>query len=274
MTVSTRIPPELHEREAHFHDQWAESTNLQEIKVVEAFEAPVALENQFILRRMGPLKGKRLLDLGAGLGESSVYFALQGAEVTTCDISPKMVELAVRLGERFGVRLEGVAAAAEDLQTRCGYYDYVYIANMIHHVADRDTLFRQIHGALKVGGKFFSCDPLAYNPVINVYRQIATKVRSEDEKPLTFRDLDLARTYFVNVGHREFWIASLALFLKYYCLDRVHPNADRYWKRILKETAGDLWWWKPLCAVDQVLTRVPLLRRLAWNMVMWGEKAN
>ena len=29
----------------------------------------------------------------------------------------------------------------------------------------------------------------------------------------------------------------------------------------------------PLRAFDTVLTRVPLLRWLAWNVVMWGEKA-
>ena len=39
------------------------------------------MENQWILELMGDLRGKKLLDIGAGLGESSVYFALQGADV-------------------------------------------------------------------------------------------------------------------------------------------------------------------------------------------------
>ena len=90
--------------------------------------------------------------------------------------------------------------------------------------------------------------------------------------PLTFADVTLARRYFEDVGHREFWIASLALFLKYFLIDRVHPNQDRYWKRILRETPGSLRWWLPLQRLDHSLTRVPLLRRMAWNMVMWGRK--
>ena len=101
---------------------------------------------------------------------------------------------------------------------------------------------------------------------------MATKVRTPNEEPLTFADAALARKYFSDVAHREFWILTLALFLKYYIVDRVHPNSDRYWKRIFSETLESLWWWTPLEAVDRWLTRLPLIRRLAWNMVMWGQK--
>ena len=114
--------------------------------------------------------------------------------------------------------------------------------------------------------------PLRYNPVIELYRRMATAVRSEDEAPLSFSDLRLAGKYFTNVHHREFWLSSLVLFLKYYLIDRVHPNKDRYWKRILHETDQSLWWWLPLRAIDEQLARIPLLRWMAWNMVMWGRK--
>lgn len=261
-----------HQREADFHDQWASSTRLEDVHVRECFEAPTAVENQFILRRMGSLAGKRLLDLGAGLGESSVYFALKGAQVTTVDISPGMVATAVTLGKRFGVELKGIVGGAEELDIPGGSYDLVYVANTIHHVQNRPLLFEQIRRALKPGGRFFSIDPLAYNPAINIYRRMATQVRTPDESPLRRADLELARRYFVHVGHREFWMTSLLLFAKYYFKDRIHPNEDRYWKRILREHDATLWWWKPLRAVDAVLTRVPAVRWLAWNMVMWGER--
>jgi hypothetical protein len=91
--------------------------------------------------------------------------------------------------------------------------------------------------------------------------------------PLKIADLRLARKYFPQVQHREFWISTLLLFVKYYAHDRVHPNQDRYWKRILRETPQSLRWWTPLRAIDAALTRLPLLRWMAWNMVMWGEKS-
>jgi 2-polyprenyl-3-methyl-5-hydroxy-6-metoxy-1,4-benzoquinol methylase len=263
---------ELHRREQEFHDEWAASTALDRILVHECFEAPTALENRFILRQIGDLRGKALLDIGAGLGESSVYFALQGAIVTATDISPRMVETTIALGKRYGVEIRGIASNGEDLSLPENSFDVVYIANTIHHVQDRARLFAQIWRALKPGGRFFSFDPVAYNPVINVYRKMAHQVRTQDESPLALRDIRLARKYFPNLQHREFWIASLLLFLKYYLVDRVHPNADRYWKRILRETGRTLWWWLPLRALDSLLTRLPLARLLSWNVVMWGTK--
>src|ERR1035438_3238868 len=79
-------------RERQFHDQWALNTPLDDVPVLECFEGPVALENRFIVRQLGSLTGKKLLDVGVGLGESSVYFAKQGAEVTAVDLSPEMVD--------------------------------------------------------------------------------------------------------------------------------------------------------------------------------------
>ncbi len=269
--VSDRVL-DIHEKESQFHDGWATATDVASIDVAAAFESPAAMENRFILGLMEGLSGKRILDVGAGLGESSVYFALQGADVTYTDLSPSMADFASRLAARHGVSLATAVGPAESLPVPAGVFDVVYVANTIHHITDKPALFGQVHRALKPGGLFVSFDPLGYNPVIGVYRRMATEVRTEDEAPLTFADVTLARRYFDDVGHREFWIASLALFLKYFLVDRVHPNQDRYWKRILRETPETLRWWLPLQRLDHSLTRMPLLRRMAWNMVMWGRK--
>jgi SAM-dependent methyltransferase len=260
------------QREAAFHDEWAASTPLDEILVRECFEAPTALENQFILSRVGSVRGKKLLDVGAGLGESSVYFALLGARVTTTDISPGMVETALALARKYGVTLEGIVTTAEQLSVPAGEYDIVYAANTIHHVQNRALLFEQIKRVLKPGGMFFSWDPLAYNPVISLYRRMATEVRTEDERPLTVADVELARRYFPGLQHREFWISSLLLFVKYYVKDRIHPNEQRYWKRILRERPETLKWWLPLRSLDRGLASVPGLHWLAWNIVLWAKK--
>jgi 2-polyprenyl-3-methyl-5-hydroxy-6-metoxy-1,4-benzoquinol methylase len=262
----------LHDREATFHDAWASSTKLEDVRVKECFEAPTAVENRFILGKMGNLARKKVLDIGAGLGESSVYFALHGAQVTTTDISPLMVEKVLQLAAKYGVEMDGIVSTAESLNVPENQFDFVYIANTIHHVPDRAQLFEQIRRALKPGGWFFSYDPLAYNPVINLYRRMATEVRTPDERPLTRADLKMAKKYFTDVGHREFWMATLALFGKYYLFDRVHPNADRYWKRILAEQHAKLGWWRPLLRLDAILTRIPGLRWLSWNIVLWGQK--
>jgi len=67
----------IHAKEEAFHDEWAASTPVADVHVRECFEAPAALENRYIVRKMGSLAGKKLLDVGSGLGESSVYFAFR-----------------------------------------------------------------------------------------------------------------------------------------------------------------------------------------------------
>jgi 2-polyprenyl-3-methyl-5-hydroxy-6-metoxy-1,4-benzoquinol methylase len=262
------------DRERTFHDAWADSETAAEVAVEPAFEHLTAPENRFILGEMGELRGARVLDLGTGLGESAVYFALRGARVTATDISPQMCALAARTAASRGVTIETVATPVEQLGVEPGAYDLVYGANLLHHLADVDAALAAVHRALRPGGRCFFWDPLAYNPAIWVYRRLATAVRSEDEHPLTFAVLERFRRRFVNVRHREFWLTTLLLFVKYYAVDRVHPNESRYWKRILREDPKRLRpWFAPLQALDSVLLRLPGVRRLAWNTVIWAEKA-
>src|SRR6202166_5132775 len=113
-----------------------------------------------------------------------------------------MVETALKLGAQFGVKLQGLVSGGEALNLPEAAYDIIYIANTIHHVQDRAALFAQMQRALKPGGRFFSYDPLAYNPAINLYRRMASAVRTPDESPLSTADLDSVRKYFRHVGHR------------------------------------------------------------------------
>lgn len=268
-----RPAPDQQARERAFHDAWASSEMPDRVAVRAAFENITAPENRFVLSLMGPLTGRRVLDLGSGLGESAVYFGLQGARVTATDISPEMCALAERAGQKHGVSLETVVTSAERLDVPAESYDIAYGANLLHHVTDIEATLDAVRRALRPGGRCFFWDPLAYNPVINVYRSLATKVRTEDERPLTFSVLPLFRRRFRGVGHREFWLTTLALFLKYYLVDRLDPNETRYWKRILEEDASRIgWWFSPLQGLDRLLLRLPLVRRLAWNVVIWGEK--
>jgi len=262
---------QIHDREVLFADEWVSEIKPETIDVRAAFESITAPENRFVLKTLGSLQGKRVLDLGVGVGESSVYFALQGADVTALDISPRSIEFQHKLAERYGVTINAVIDTAESFSNSLNNFDIIYMANLVHHVVDRDKLFERVRDALIPGGQFVSWDPLVYNPILNVYRTMATRVRTVDEVPLSFRDIKTARKYFPNVQHREFWIFSLALFLKYYFLDNIHPNKDRYWKRILRESEDQLWWFKPLQSIDSILTRVPQLKKFSWNIVMWGS---
>ncbi len=262
-----------HGRERAFHDAWAAGTALEDVAVREAFEALTAPEHRFILGLAGDLRGQRVLDVGCGLGEAAIYFALQGAEVTASDLSPEMLRACQANAARLGVTVRCVAASAESLDLPAGAFDLVYAGNLIHHVVDRERFFRNVRHVLRPGGLFVAWDPLKYNPVVNVYRRIASRVRTPDERPLGRADLALARRHLPDLAFRAFWLTTMLLFLRYFLVDRKDPNQVRYWKEILKEPEERIgWWFRPLLRLDALLLRLPGLWMLGWNVVLWGRR--
>lgn len=266
---------ELLQREETFHDEWAESEDINEIDVEKLFESFISIENNYILEELGDLKGKKILDVGAGLGESSVYFAMKGAEVYYNDISPKMGEFATKLADKYGVKLHLLINPIEKLNIEDNFFDAIYCANLMHHVPVEDQEFwiKTMHSSLKDKGVLITWDPLRYNPVINVYRRMATDVRTIDEMPLGFDIVKMYKKYFSTVEHKEFWLSTLWIFLYYYFIRRYKPNKVRYWKKIYKEEKSRIgWWFIPLSKLDNFLLKLPFVRKMAWNMVIVARK--
>lgn len=266
---------ELLEREEAFHDEWALSENIDDIDVNALFESFLAVENRYVMSKLGDIKGKKILDIGAGLGESSVYFAMQGAEVYYNDISPKMGEFANKVADKYGVTLNYMIAPIEKLELHENFFDIIYCANLMHHVPkqDQDYWIKTMYNSLKKGGILVTWDPLKYNPVINVYRNMAMEVRTIDEEPVGFDILKMYKKYFPTVVHKEFWLATLWLFLHYYLIRRYKPNDVRYWKRIFKEKKSQIgWWFIPLQWLDKLLLNIPGIKGLAWNMIVVAKK--
>jgi len=273
-TSSKKITKQI-EREIVFFNDWANSEDIEETNIHQMFNSMVAMENEFILKQMKNLRGKKILDVGCGLGESAVYFALRGAKVTAVDVSPEMISFAKQLALRHKVNINFIVSAAEHLRLEPNFFDFIYCANLIHHISvgDRNLFIKKMHRILKKEGWFYSIDPLAYNPVINVYRRMANSVRSYDEKPLRFQILEDFKQTFSKTYHREFWFLTLVLFLKYFFLNRYNPNKIKYWREIYKEKPESIgWWFNGLKKVDKFLLRIPFLKRFAWNIVIYAQK--
>ena len=260
------------ERERQFHDNWAAAIDVDGIRVADYFEACTAPENRFILRQMGDIQGKRLLDLGCGAGENSVYFAKKGAHCVATDYSPGMVEVALQLADRYGVKIEGRTANAMALEFPDNTFDLVYASNLLHHIPDPETALKEMHRVLKPGGKACFWDPLKHNPVINVYRRMATEVRTEDETPLDINIVNYVKSLFSETAYDTFWIATLWIFLRFYLVEKVDPNKERYWKKIIIEQERLKPEYRRLEKLDRVLKKLPLMKRLAWNIAVVATK--
>ena len=255
--------------EEKLFDTWAKNTNPKDIDVIQTNESCTAPEMRYIVKNLGAIKGKTLLDVGSGLGEASVYFALKGARVTALDLSSEMLNTTKKLAKKYNVKVNTVQAALEYLHIpKSKKFDIIYGGNIFHHINIPLTLNKLIPH-LKTNGKLVCWEPVAYNPLINWYRKIATQVRSDDERPIQMADIALFKTYFNKVHIRWFWLTSLIIFCYMVVFMRRDPNKIRLWKKVVEE--GDLWKpiYIPLELIDRALLSLfPFLGPLCWNVVL------
>jgi hypothetical protein len=109
---------------------------------------------------------------------------------------------------------------------------------------------------------------LKHNPIINVYRRIATKVRTEDETPLDINIVNFVRSQFSKTTYDTFWLATLWIFLQFYLIEKVDPNKERYWKKIIIEQERLKPQYRQLEKLDVILKKIPLMKRFAWNIAV------
>jgi hypothetical protein len=101
---------------------------------------------------------------------------------------------------------------------------------------------------------------------------MATRVRSPDERPLSMGIVRRVRRLFSHAEADTFWLATLWLFLRFYLVERVHPNQQRYWKKIYTDEKRLRRLYLALEKIDRILKRIPGMRRFAWNVAIVATK--
>lgn len=93
-------------------------------------------------------KGKRVLEIGCGIGTDTINFARAGAEVTAVDLTEKSLEVARERAAMFGVEnhVRFIRANAEQLSEEVPVqpYDLVYSFGVIHHTPHPEQVLEQI----------------------------------------------------------------------------------------------------------------------------------
>jgi SAM-dependent methyltransferase len=97
-------------------------------------------------------KGKRLLEVGCGMGTDLLQFARGGAHVTGVDLTPRSIEISKHHMSLYGERGDFANADCERLPFADESFDVVYSNGVLHHTPDTEGAVREIHRVLRPDG--------------------------------------------------------------------------------------------------------------------------
>ncbi len=97
--------------------------------------------------------GKKVLEIGCGVGIDLLQFARAGAKVTARDLTENAVKLASENLAREGYQGDIQVGNAEALSFPENTFDVVYSHGVLHHTTDTEKSIGEVHRVLKVGGE-------------------------------------------------------------------------------------------------------------------------
>lgn len=105
---------------------------------------------------LGPLpglRGRRVLEVGAGAAQCSRWLVARGVDAVATDVAPGMVEAAAALDARTGITVPARVADARDLPFEDATFDVAFTAfGAIPFVPDADRVHREVARVLRPGG--------------------------------------------------------------------------------------------------------------------------
>jgi len=91
-------------------------------------------------------KGKKVLEIGCGIGTDAVNFAKHGADLTLIELSEKSLNICRKRFESYGLKAKFYLANTEELSSVVPVeeYDLVYSFGVIHHTPYPERVFEEI----------------------------------------------------------------------------------------------------------------------------------
>ncbi len=110
-----------------------------------------------VLKKMGDLKDKRILDIGVGSGYFSHQFLKVGASVTGADVDDKFLQ---HVKERFSSfkRFSTHKLEFDDPKLDGLKFDFIFTSNTYHHIDNRVEYLKKLKPALVKDGKLVIVD--------------------------------------------------------------------------------------------------------------------
>lgn len=146
------------------------------------------------LRLIGNPSGRRILQLGVGLGHNAVALARGGAHVIALDDDVDRIDATRQLAEINEVKLELRHGDPADLAfLRADTIDTAVAVYSLGRVDDLDRVLRQVHRVLRTNGALVASFPHPVSLAVTTGSTAEPRVvrRYGDREPLTLGDLTI-----------------------------------------------------------------------------------
>ncbi|HEU4552111.1 MAG TPA: class I SAM-dependent methyltransferase [Chitinophaga sp.] len=248
--------------ERDFHDRYAEglnwNENISETLSYERDEYGVPVEDYF-RKMLGDVKGKKILDIGSGHGNTALNLAVKGAIVTSIDIAPKLIEGCKHRAQINKLDVDFRVMNACELEFADNTFDIILGFRTIHHLPNLEQFYKEAQRCLKKGGFLLVVEPQKYNPFVEIGRRFIKNdedSRTPTEHPIVPKDIRLLKRIFGNIEKREFeFLKAGSLFFKLIRMNFLYKLAM-----------------KTFTVVDNVLWYIPFLRPMYWQVVIKAIK--
>jgi 2-polyprenyl-3-methyl-5-hydroxy-6-metoxy-1,4-benzoquinol methylase len=145
-----------------------------------------------LLKKIVDIKGKRVVDLGAGPGQYTLLLAKEGAEVHYHDISHNFVKLAIEKADQEGYSFTHTIDYIDHVK---GPYDIIFNRGAFNYCFDDKKFVDILHTQLNKGGIYFGI-------LVNENQVFSTKkVPLFSKKTLLYIQFWLNDVLNIKLGH-------------------------------------------------------------------------
>jgi ubiquinone/menaquinone biosynthesis C-methylase UbiE len=99
-------------------------------------------------------RGKKVLEIGCGMGTMAMNWARHGAHICAMDLNPNAVAQTAARFRLFGLDAQILEADSNAIPFRDSSFDYVYSWGVLHHSPDLDISIDELFRVLRSGGRF------------------------------------------------------------------------------------------------------------------------
>ena len=138
-----------------------------------------SFEQNKLLPLFGNIKGKKILDVGAGTGRFALVLSNAGAQVVALDISKEMLKVLNNKNKK----IETVVGEAENLPFDAGIFDVVTATFLIVHLKNPLSFFDEAYRVLKEDGKLIVTNINQKEPPEVPTKQGKIKIESYYHRP-------------------------------------------------------------------------------------------